>query len=122
MVGIGSGVVAWSAPRGQVPLPGRDATPEQVVTAYVDAVRVRDFETANAIDARPEPDLGRFSHPLTMTDIEILSERRVGGAAYVSFVADYKHSDASLTDGQRWGFVLERGSDDRWHITDAGVA
>ena len=43
--------------------PGPEATPLQVVCAYMDAVVARDFETANAIDARPG-DLGRFGRPM----------------------------------------------------------
>ncbi len=56
-------VLIWSAPRAQVPVPGPQATPEQVVRAYVAAVNARDFTTANAIDARPDSDLGQFSRP-----------------------------------------------------------
>jgi hypothetical protein len=57
-------VIVWSAPRDDVAVPGPDASPEQVVAAYIGAVNARDFDTANAIDARAGSDLGRFSRPM----------------------------------------------------------
>ena len=113
----------WTAPREDVAVPGRDATPEQVVIAYIDAVNARDFDTANAIDAPPGSDLGRFSRP-GRTD-HVRMGRTLGGAtsAQVLFTADFRGGDGTLEgDDTVWGYLLDRGSDGRWHISDAGVA
>ena len=116
-----AGTLWWSAPREDVADPGPDATPEQVVLAYIEAVNARDFETANRIDARPGEDHGRFSRPMQTHDVEQLRTLTEGGAAHVVFTADFDNTDGSLEDGP-WGYHLERGDDGLWHITDAGVA
>jgi hypothetical protein len=111
---------AWSAPRADVALPGPDATPEQVVTAYIEAVNVRDFDTANAIDARPGPDLGRFSRPMRTHDVRMEKTVPAGSSAHVLFTADFEGGDGTVEDGL-WGYHLDRGRDGLWRITDAGV-
>jgi len=114
-------VSAWSAPRRHVELPGPDASPVQVVRAYVAAVNARDFKTANEIDARPNGDLGRFSRPGRMDNFGDVSVAE--GGKHVVFKADFSGGDGSLPDGRQWwGYVLERGADGRWQIVDAGVA
>lgn len=113
-------VLVWSAPRDQVAVPGPDATPEQVVIAYIDAVNARDFDTANAIDARPRSDLGRLSRPMQTHHVRALHTVSNGSEAHVLFTADFDGGDGTVEDGQ-WGYHLERGSDGLWHITDAGV-
>lgn len=111
----------WSAPREDVSLPGPDATPEQVVTAYIDAVNARDFDTANDIDARPGTDLGRrFSRPMRTHVIQMKNTVAEGKEAHVVFTADFDGGDGTVEDGW-WGYVLQRGNDGLWHITDAGV-
>ena len=43
-------------------------------------------------------------------------------SAHVLFTADFHGGDGSMGEGRDlWGYYLERGSDGRWHITDAGV-
>ena len=111
----------WAAPREDVAVPGRDATPEQVVIAYIDAVNARDFDTANAIDARPGSDLGRFSRPMRTDLVRVEKTVTHGAAAHVVFTADLDGGDGTVDDGL-WGYYLERDSDGRWRITDAGVA
>ncbi len=115
------GAFVWSAPRHDVPVPGPDATPEQVVRAYIDAVNARDFDTANAIDGRPGDDLGRFSRPMQTHRVTRLKTFGDRGRAYVGFRADFDGGDGTVEDGW-WGFYLERGNDRAWHITAAGVA
>jgi hypothetical protein len=117
---LAGGVLLWSAPREDVPVPGPDASPDQVVVAYIDAVNARDFDTANAIDARAGLDLGRFSRPMTTELVRIEETSVAGSRAYVSFTADFDGGDGTVEDGE-WGYSLERGSDGLWHITDAGV-
>lgn len=36
------------------------------------------------------------------------------------FTADFDGGDGTVEDGW-WGYVLQRGNDGLWHITDAGV-
>ena len=115
------GAFVWSAPRDDLPVPGSDATPEQVVRAYIDAVNARDFDTANAIDARPGEDLGRFSRPRQTHDVEMGKTVTEGTQAHVLFNADFDGGDGTVEDGL-WGYYLQRGDDGLWHITDAGVA
>lgn len=111
----------WAAPREDVAVPGRDATPEQVVIAYIEAVNARDFDTANVIDARPGSDLGRFSRPMRTRLVRMEETVTHGAVAHVLFTADFDGGDGTISDGF-WGYYLERGSDGSWHITDAGVA
>ena len=102
-----------------MPVPGPDATPGQVVGAYIDAVNARDFDTANAIDAR-HGDLGRFSRPMQTHQVEMGEAVTEGTEAHVLFTADFSGGDGTVEDGS-WGYYLERGDDGLWHITDAGV-
>ena len=111
----------WTAPREDVAVPGRDATPQQVVIAYIDAVNARDFDTANVIDARPDTDLGWFSRPMRTDLVRVEKTVTHGAPAHVVFTADLDGGDGTVDDGL-WGYYLERDSDGRWHITDAGVA
>ncbi|WP_157210210.1 hypothetical protein [Nocardioides aequoreus] len=111
----------WSAPRADVPLPGPDATPEQVVRTYVEAVNGRDFETANQIDVRPGTELHRWSRPPKTRILELGETTLDGGRAYVPFTADVDGGDGTVADGA-WGYYLQRGHDGSWHIIDAGVA
>lgn len=112
--------LAWSAPREDVPLPGRGATPEQVVLAYIDAVNARDFDTADAIDARPGEELGRFSRPVRAHDVVVLDTVVSGTDVHVTFDADFVGGDGTVEDGV-WGYHLERGGDGSWQIVDEGV-
>jgi hypothetical protein len=108
----------WSAPRSQVPVPDADADPEDVVQAYIEALNERDFETANAIDAMDEPDLGRFSR---VDEYEQVGDVRLnfeGRLAHVTFRAE--HAGSSGRDW--WGYYLEKSDEGRWQIVDAGVA
>jgi len=111
----------WAGPRSQVPIPGPDATPVEVVNAYIAALDQRDFDTANAIDNLDE-DLGRFSTRVTFTNVSEMHTTRERKAVHVTFLADID-GDASIAgDHDWWGYYLKRGADGRWHIIDAGVA
>lgn len=117
---VALGVLVWAAPRDQGALPGRDATPERVVRAYIKAVNERDFDTANAIDARTYSHLGRFSRPMQTHAARRFKTMPEGRTAHVVFIADFEGPDA-VEDGP-WGYLLQRGPNGRWHIVDAGVA
>jgi hypothetical protein len=114
------GALWWFGPRHQVPVPGPDATPAQVVAAYHEAIEARDFDTANAIDDRPGSTLSRFSLPVTFVNVDDVEARVNGANAYVQFSADVKHNDGSFNDPTVWGYYLER-TDGGWHITAEGV-
>lgn len=105
-------------------MPGPDATPEQVVRAYIKAVNARDFDTANVLDARPNSDLGRFSRPVQVTGLSDVTTRDdLADRVSVVFKAEFSGTDSSMEDGRQWwGYLLERGADGRWHIVDEGVA
>lgn len=119
-----AGAIIWSAPRADIPLPSKDATPEQVVRAYVDAVNARDFSTSNAIDARqPDLEYGRFSFRPPRAEL-VRFEHTTGDSdhAHVVFTARFSGGDGSMSSREDlWGYVLERGPDGRWYIVDAGV-
>ena len=108
----------WSAPRSQVPVPGPDADPEQVVNAYIEALNERDFETVNAIDSGRDPDLGRFSRPGGFERAGDMRLNFEGRRAHVTFLAEYSGSEGR----DWWGYYLEKSDDGRWQIVDAGVA
>jgi len=122
VVAVPVAYVAWSAPRDQVALPGPDATPEQVVRAYVEALDARDFDTVNAIDGRPGSDLDRFDRPgqIHLQEMGDTFEGDPNGT-HVMFQADFEGFDISMEDGW-WGYYLVRGADGRWEIVDEGVA
>ncbi|XVX20074.1 hypothetical protein ACQP1U_17600 [Actinomycetota bacterium] len=131
----------WARPRADVPLPGPEATPEQVAAAYVAAVNGRDFDTANAIHVgdRENPWVfGRFERAPRMDNLRIgtpvdekagtPAERGHGAAdSYaqawnVPVEFDFSGGDASMADGRMtWGFILARKSEtERWRIIDEG--
>jgi hypothetical protein len=113
------GAFVWSAPRDGVPVPGADATPEQVVLAYIHAVNARDFDAANAIDARPG-DLGRFSRPMETHEVEMGETLTEGILAHVLLNADVDGGGRTVEDGL-WSY-LQRRNDGLWQIINAGVA
>lgn len=111
------------APHDDVPMPGRNATPEQVVEAYIDAVNARDFETSNAIfPSGAQAPRGLFSG---YERIELVSIDRVDGDkqddAWVHFTAEFKGGDGSLHDVEKWGYVLARNDEGYWRIVGQGV-
>lgn len=69
VTGTPLGVLWWSAPRHQVPLPGPEATAVEVGAAHHEAIEARDFDTANAIDDRPGSTLSRLSLPVTFVSV-----------------------------------------------------
>jgi hypothetical protein len=84
-------------------------------------VNARDFDTSNAIDARPGSKLRRFSlRPLQAHDVEMGETSGDDNHAHVLLTADVASGDGTVDDGL-WGYVLKRGDDGLWHIVDAGV-
>lgn len=122
IVVVALGGWVWSGPRAHVEVPGPDARPEQVVLAYAAALNFRDFDTVDAIDARPEETPGRFTRTRRLDNVEIESVTGSGDYAHVTFYADFSGWDPSMADRRdRWGYVLQREEAGRWQIVDAGV-
>ncbi|MFW6773560.1 hypothetical protein ACOACO_04700 [Nocardioides sp. CPCC 205120] len=119
-VALSAGIV-WivTSPLDDVPLPGPDATPEEVVAAYAEAISARDFATSNAI--APHDDHDRFSRAGGIDIQEFHETVGTPTRPWVFFSADFSGGDGTLEDGV-WGYFLERGDDGRWQIVDAGVS
>ena len=115
--------------RDHVPLPPDDATPEQVVRAYADAVRAGDCDTAQAlVDDRRQSWCGD-------TDITALMvtgttrERKAtesGDGPLIQRVwvnLTQRGGDDSLPDGEfMWSYLLDRtGPNGAWRIYDQGM-
>ncbi len=122
---VAAGTWLWARPRREVPLPRADASPAEVVRAYVDAVNSRDFETANAIDTQSSWQYHRFERSPTMHHLRIDAPTTPGDAlhVYVPVRFEIEGGDASMPDGATtWGFDLTRPAvGQRWRITDSGV-
>ena len=112
-----------------VPMPPDDASPEQVVRSYVDAVHAEDCDTAEALMTRPS---GSWCGNIDITSLEIRGrwqERKESEAGdgpmveYVSVEIATRGGSAPMPDGtHRWGYLLERaGGDGPWWIYDQGV-
>lgn len=113
----------WAVPKADIPAPGPNATPAQVVAAYVAAYNARDFDTSNAIDGRQRSDNGRFSRTgrwddLDITRVDAMSQNRT----WVRFTFT-PHGIPGFESGDRqdFGLILQRQADGLWHIVDAGV-
>lgn len=110
----------YLAPREDIPMPRKSASPEQVVKAYIDAINARDFDTSNGI--YPQDSKGFFSR---RERIELKSIDRVEGDqrdhASVYFTAEFSGGDGSLDGRQQWGYELARKSEGHWFITGQGL-
>ena len=118
----------WARPHEQVALPGPEATPAEVVEAYVAALNARDFDTSNAlVDGGGLPTYSRLDRAPTYADLRIVEviggEGREEAHVRVTFVYD-GNGDVSLDDGPTdWGYVLRRATPyEQWRVVDSGVA
>ncbi len=122
-----------------VAVPPDDATPEQVVAAFLDALDARDCDTAAALWATETADGGEPSWcgdvaPLDSIEIQDHSLESPADSGHdpgdqvawvdVTFTLDWRAfgSDGSMPEGANdWGYLLVRSSpDDPWRITDQG--
>lgn len=112
-----------------VPMPPDNATPEEVVRAYVDAVHVGDCQTAAALmtgNARSWCDNIDIT-ALTITERtqeQKATESGDGPMIERVWVTITTHgSDVSLPDGDHsWSYLLDRtGSAGAWRIYDQGL-
>ena len=124
---------------GDVPLPARDAGPEQVVSVYLDALNEHDCGTAEALMVEGAEGSARAwcESVATLEDVEIRGHfieppENSGHSAPdevanvpVSFDPEWRafHDDGSLEEGAiTWTYLLVRSSPDApWRIFDQGV-
>jgi hypothetical protein len=129
-----------STPAQHVALPPADASPQDVVRAYVAALNAHDLDTAKrmltarraAVVASTQD--GWFTNLVSITDLTVadpvpraaadLSRQDYREVTYlpVEFTLRQRHAE-SMPDGHTgWGFTLVRNSDtERWLIDDEGV-
>lgn len=122
-----------------VAVPAPDATPEQVVTAYLDALNAHDCDAAQAVTTGGARDSAKsWCQDVTgLTDVDVrdhFAERpRWSGHSPsaevanvpVTFDLDWRpfHSDGSMDEGATtWGYLLVRQSaGSPWRIFDQGT-
>lgn len=124
---LGLSIASCSSAR--VPIPAEDATPEQVVRAYANAVHTGDCETAQAlVEDRKQSWCG--SVDVTALKVtERTQERRAtesGEGPMIQRVwvdLTSERGDVSLPDGDhKWSFLLDRtGPHGAWRIYDQGM-
>lgn len=115
--------------RSTAPTPPDDATPEQVVRAYVDAVQAGDCDAARALVEDEGQSWCGNVDITAMTVTSTTQERKAtetGDGPMIQRVwVDLTTSggDGSLPDGdQMWSYLLERtGSNGAWRIYDQGM-
>lgn len=138
------GIVAYSVlplwKTADVAVPPDDASPEQVVTAYLDALNQHDCGTAKAVATRHFAEHARSwctdvsslahllihqSRPVTPDEVGLAPPAQAV-EVWVRFDLTWRlfHGDPLTPDGTTyWGYVLERDSADApWRINDEGDA
>ena len=124
---------------GDVSAPGSDATPQQVETAYLDALNSHDCDTAEAMTTEDAKESAKSwcEDVAKLTDVGVqdhLTERpKDSGHSYPAEVANvpvafnltwrHFHNDGSMDEGTTtWGYLLVRHSaDSPWRIFDQGT-
>ena len=124
---------------GDVAVPPRDASPEQVVAAYLDAVNAHDCDTAEALMTADAEDRATSwcEDVASLEDVDIhdhFTERPKDSGhsapeevanVPVTFDLNWRlfHNDGSMDEGATsWGYLLVRDSaDSPWRIFDQGT-
>lgn len=122
-----------------VAVPGHDASPEQVVTAYLAALNAHDCEAAEALMTDDGKDTAKSwcDKVASLTNVDVrdhFTERpqNLGPSASeevarvpVTFDLNWRllHGDVSMDEGATtWGYLLVRESpDSSWRIFDQGT-
>ena len=132
------GAVVWryTEPVRHVPVPAADATPQQVVTAYLDASTAHDVATMNALSAGDSfLRASRFEPSWMVSRVKTYAPSPDGGpgTAWTNWrqvvkvdvdMLILKGHDMNFPDNTDtyWGYVLGRQGDrDPWRIIDQGV-
>lgn len=129
----------WMPPRqtASVPVPSRDASPEEVVEAYVRALDAHDCDTAYAlVDGDTDGAEAWCRRVASLDGLEVSAAEDEEPAwsgrdadeqvvrVVVEFDLTYRplRSDGSMDQGRTtWGYLLVRGSqDDPWRIFSQG--
>ena len=124
---VGLTIAACSTARG--PMSTDDATPDQVVRAYADAVHAGDCQTAAAlVDDRRQSWCGSVDITgLTVSDrTQERKETESGNGPMIERVwvtLRSRGGDVSLPDGEHmWSYLLDRtGPNGAWRIYDQGM-
>ncbi|GAA1719111.1 hypothetical protein GCM10009809_13680 [Isoptericola hypogeus] len=129
LTGVMQMVPRWQT--ADVPLPSADATPEDVVRAYLQAIDVHDCDTAQDLTApafaSTTETMCHDAASLEITDLTPLPafSSPLGAAVSAGFDVDWRllTDDRSIPEGGfTWTYYLTRagGTHDRWLIDDAG--
>ena len=133
-----TGVVVWryTEPVRHVPVPADDATPQQVVTAYLEASSAHDVATMNALSAGDRfLRASRFEPTWMVSRVKTYAPSPDGGpgTAWTNWrqvvkvdvdMLILKGHDINFPDNTDtyWGYALGRQRDrDPWRIIDQGV-
>lgn len=122
---------------GDVAVPAPHATPEQVVTAYLDALKAHDCDTAEAVMAEGAKDKSWCEKVATLTGVDVkhhvMEPPEYSGRTApeevanvpVAFNVNWRplRNDNSMDEGPTtWGYLLVRDSaSSPWRIVDQGT-
>lgn len=122
-------VTAAACSTTRVPMPPDDATPEQVVRAYADAVHARDRKTADAlVDNQRQNWCGSIDITALKVTTRTQEHKQTGSGqgpmierVWVRLTS--QGGDVSLPDGDHvWSYLLDRtGPRGAWRIYDQGL-
>jgi hypothetical protein len=122
-----------------IAVPANNASPEQVVTAYLDALNAHDCDTAEAVMTIDAKDSAKLwcDKVASLTDVDVrdhFTERPKDSGhsapeevanVPVNFDLNWRlfHNDGSMDEGATtWGYLLVRDSPDSpWRIFDQGT-
>ncbi len=139
-IAVGAGALLLP-PRqtGDVAVPPGDATPEQVVAAYLDALNAHDCDTAEALTTAGAGDQATSwcEDVARLTDLDVgdhhLEPPEHSGRSALDEVANVPvtfdlswrllHDDGSMDEGATtWSYLLVRDADSSpWRIVDQGM-
>ena len=113
----------------RVPIPPDDATPEQVVQTYADAVHARDCKTADALVNNQRQSWCGGIDITALKVIELTQEHKATDSGQGPMIERVwvkltsQGGDISLPDGDHlWSYLLDRtGPNGAWRIYDQGT-
>lgn len=139
VLGVGASSLLPPRKSDDVAVPANDATPEQVVMAYVNALNAHDCDTAEAVWVSD----AKVGAKMWCEDVASLTDVDVGDSSMerpqwsghsatdevanvgVTFNLNWRllHNDGSMPEGTTvWGYLLVRDSPDSpWRIFSEGV-
>lgn len=139
VLAVGASALLPPRQSGDIAVPPDDATPEQVVTTYLDALNAHDCATAEAVwttdakrgatmwceDVASLKDIDVSAHVMERPRWSGTSPTKEVARVPVSFNLDWRlfHDHGSLDEGDTaWGYLLVRDSPDSpWRIFSDGV-